>query len=59
MNPDKIRMLFLVALGVTYMGLGIFMFVKNVIPYSPWGEILYAAFVIYGAWRIYRALKKS
>ncbi len=59
MDPEKIKRFFLVALGLTYIGLGIFMFVKNIIPYSPWGEILYILFVVYGAWRVYRALKKT
>ncbi len=59
MDPEKIRRFFLVALGLTYIGLGIFMFVYKIVPYSPWGEILYALFVVYGAWRVYRAMKKN
>ncbi len=59
MDPEKIRKYFLVILGLTYIVLGIFMFLKNIIPYSPWGEILYALFVVYGSWRVIRALKKS
>lgn len=59
MDPANIRKFFLVALGLTYIVLGIFMFANNIVPYSPWGEILYAVFVIYGAWRVYRAVKKS
>jgi hypothetical protein len=35
------------------------MFIKKVIPLSPWGEILSAAFVLYGAFRVYRALMKK
>lgn len=59
MDPDKIRRYFLVALGLTYMVLGIFMFINKIVPYSPWGEILYILFVVYGAWRVYRAVNKN
>jgi len=56
MDAEKIRQIFLLVLGLTYMGLGIFMLVKKVIPSSPWGEILCLMFVLYGAWRAYRAV---
>ncbi len=59
MDAEAIRRLFLLILGLTYIGLGIFMFIKKVIPLSPWGEILSAAFVLYGAFRVYRALMKK
>jgi hypothetical protein len=59
MEADKIRRLFLLLLGVTYIGLGIFIFIKKVIPVSPWGEILSLVFVLYGSYRVYRALKQD
>ena len=59
MDADKIRRLFLLLLGVTYIGLGIFIFIKKVIPVSPWGEILSLVFVLYGFYRVYRALKQD
>lgn len=57
MDADKIRQLFLLLLGATYIGVGIFILIKKVIPVSPWGEILALVFVLYGSFRIYRALK--
>ncbi len=59
MDAETIRRLFLLILGLTYIGLGIFMFIKKVIPLSPWGEILSLAFVLYGSFRVYRALMKK
>ncbi len=59
MDADKIRRLFLLLLGVTYIGLGFFIFIKKVIPVSPWGEILSLVFVLYGSYRVYRALKQD
>ena len=59
MDADKIRRLFLLLLGVTYIGLGIFIFIKKVIPVSPWGEILSLVFVLYGSYRVYRALNQD
>jgi hypothetical protein len=59
MDAEKIRQIFLLLLGATYIGLGIFMYVKKVIPISPWGEILCLMFVIYGSWRAYRAVMKK
>jgi hypothetical protein len=58
MDADKIRQAFLLVLGLTYIGVGLFIFIKKAIPYSPWGEILSLMFVLYGSWRAYRALKK-
>jgi hypothetical protein len=59
MDADKIRKIFLLVLGLTYIGLGIFMYIKQVVPISPWGEILSIAFVLYGSWRVFRALAKK
>ena len=58
MDAEKIRQAFLLLLGLTYIGVGVFIFLKKAIPYSPWGEILSVLFVLYGSWRSYRALKK-
>jgi len=58
MDAEKIRQAFLLLLGLTYIGVGVFIFLKKAIPYSPWGEILSVMFVLYGSWRSYRALKK-
>ena len=49
---------FLLLLGLTYIGVGIFMWIKKVLP-SPWGEILSLLFILYGSWRAYRALMKK
>jgi hypothetical protein len=59
MDADKIRQFFLLLLGLTYIAVGVFIFVKRAIPFSPWGEILSLLFVLYGSWRSYRALKKK
>jgi hypothetical protein len=59
MDADTIRRFFLLLLGLTYIGLGVFMFFKKVIPISPWGEILSVAFILYGAFRVYRAMTKK
>lgn len=59
MDADTIRRLFLLLLGLTYIGLGIFMFVRNIIPSSQWDEVLSVAFVLYGAFRTYRAWTKK
>jgi hypothetical protein len=59
MDADTIRRLFLLLLGLTYIGLGIFMLIKNIIPSSPWDEVLSVAFVLYGAFRTYRAWTKK
>lgn len=59
MDAGSIKRLFMILLGLTYIGLGVFMFVKQVIPYSPWGNILCAMFVLYGSWRAYRAWKMN
>jgi len=59
MDGDKIRQVFLLVLGLTYIGLGIFIFVKKVFPVSPWGEAISLIFVVYGSWRTYRAIMKK
>jgi F0F1-type ATP synthase assembly protein I len=59
MDADKIRQLFLLLLGATYIGVGIFILIKKVIPVSPWGEILSLVFILYGSFRVYRALKQN
>ena len=57
MDAVAIKRIFLLLLGLTYIGMGIFMFVKHLIPFSPWGEILCLMFVLYGSFRAYRAWK--
>jgi len=59
MDAVAIKRIFLLLLGLTYIGMGIFMFVKHLIPFSPWGEILCLMFVLYGSFRAYRAWKIS
>lgn len=58
MNGGTIRQVFLLLLGLTYIGLGVFIFLKKVIL-SPWGEILGIMFIAYGLWRSSRAFKKK
>jgi len=58
MNVGIIRQVFLLLLGLTYIGLGIFIFIKKVIE-SPWSEILSIMFVVYGSWRAYRSFMKK
>jgi hypothetical protein len=59
MNAGNIRQVLFLLLGLTYIGVGIFIFIKKAIPYSPWGEILSIMFILYGSWRAYRALKRK
>jgi hypothetical protein len=59
MDADKIRQAFFLLIGLIYIGVGVFIFVKKAIPYSPWGEILSLMFVLYGSWRAFRTLKKK
>lgn len=58
MNGSTIRQVFLLLVGLIYIVLGVYIFLKKVID-SPWSEILALLFVIYGAWRSYRALMKK
>jgi len=58
MNGSTIRQVFLLLLGLTYIVLGVYIFLKKIID-SPWSEILALLFVIYGSWRSYRALMKK
>jgi len=55
MNDSIVRRLFLLLLGLTYIGLGVFIYLKKVIV-SPWGEILAIMFFAYGSWRAYRSV---
>jgi len=56
MEGSRIRQIFILLLGLTYMAMGVFIFIRKVVPYSPWGELLSLLFVVYGAWRCYRAV---
>jgi hypothetical protein len=58
MNDNIVRRLFLLLLGLTYIGLGIFIYFKKVIV-SPWGEILAIMFFAYGSWRVYRSVTST
>jgi hypothetical protein len=57
MNAFTFRQGFLLLLGLAYIVLGIYIFLKKIVA-SPWSEILALLFVIYGTWRSYRALMK-
>lgn len=57
MDGSAIRQVFLLLLGLTYIGLGVFIFLKKIVE-SPWGEILGLLFAAYGSWRVYRSLVK-
>ncbi|MEO6132337.1 MAG: hypothetical protein ABIQ02_10850 [Saprospiraceae bacterium] len=50
--------LFLFLLGLTYIGIGVYLFFRRVID-SPYSEILSVMFVVYGSWRIYRSIMKE
>jgi len=58
MEVNPIRQGFLLILGLTYIGLGIFIYLKKIVA-SPWSEILALLFIAYGSWRSYRALMKK
>lgn len=55
MNAGTLRQVFLLLLGLAYIVLGVFIFLKKIVG-SPWSEILALLFIVYGAWRSYRAL---
>lgn len=50
--------IFLFLLGVTYIGIGVYIFSKRILE-PPWSEILSILFVVYGMWRVYRSLMKK
>jgi hypothetical protein len=58
MDGGIIRQIFLLVLGLTYIGLGIFIFFKKILA-SPWSEIAAILFIAYGAWRVSRSLMKK
>ncbi|MFZ1678289.1 MAG: hypothetical protein WAT91_13505 [Saprospiraceae bacterium] len=49
---------FLFLLGLTYIGIGVYIFSKRILD-SPWSEILSILFVVYGTWRVYRSFMKK
>ncbi|MBK9984785.1 MAG: hypothetical protein IPP15_20885 [Saprospiraceae bacterium] len=49
---------FLFLLGLTYIGIGVYIFSKKILE-SPWSEILSIMFVVYGLWRVYRSIMKK
>ncbi len=55
--PDSLRKGFLLLLGISYVGLGIFLFYRKVLDLFPWDQLLAGLFVLYGCWRVYRAIK--
>lgn len=58
MVTNPIRKTFLLLIGLTYIGLGIYLYIRKIID-SPWSEILAFLFIAYGVWRGYRALKNN
>lgn len=54
MERLPIRQIFLIALGLAYVGMGAFIYLSEVIPTPPWGTVLATLFIGYGAWRTYR-----
>ena len=58
MNGSIIRQVFLLTLGLIYIGLGVYIFIIKVIG-SPWSEILSVLFIVYGLWRVYRSFMKN
>ncbi len=56
MDGTRIRQVFLVALGLTYIGMGVFIYLSEVIPTPPWGTVLAVLFIGYGVWRTYRGV---
>jgi hypothetical protein len=54
MNANPVNRVFRLVLGLTYVLLGVFIYIKKVIP-EPWDLLLSLAFILYGSWRIYRA----
>jgi len=58
MNAGTPRQAFLLLLGLAYIILGVYIFLKEIVP-SPWYEILAILFIGYGSWRSYRAIMKK
>jgi hypothetical protein len=48
-----LRKIFFYLLGISYVILGIFVYLKKVLP-APWDLVFGIACVVYGIWRIYR-----
>jgi len=48
MEVNPIRQGFLLILGLTYIGVGIFIYLKKIVA-SPWSEILALLFIAYGS----------
>lgn len=59
-RPGRIKMIFLVLLGVLYIMMGIYIYrSRNHFTVSPWGEITAGLFILYGLWRAYRAIQSA
>lgn len=56
MPRDVFRYLFRAILGLTYVGIGIYIFTRRDMAQFPWAEILSALFVVYGIWRVIRSI---
>jgi hypothetical protein len=57
MNSTSIRRVFHLILGLTYIGVGVFLFYRKVLDMPPWDTVLAIAFAGYGIWRMYRGSK--
>jgi hypothetical protein len=53
MTDNPVNRVFRLILGLTYIVMGVFLYIKQVVP-APWGLVLGIAFAVYGSWRIYR-----
>ncbi|MEO6189051.1 MAG: C4-dicarboxylate ABC transporter [Saprospiraceae bacterium] len=54
-----IRRIFLSILALAYIGLGIFLLFRKIIESTAYNYALASLFLIYGSWRLYRALKNN
>jgi hypothetical protein len=56
MNDNPVNRVFRLVLGLTYILMGVMIYIKDVLP-APWGLILALAFSVYGCWRIIRTFQ--
>ena len=52
----SIRKIFLILLSLAYLSLGCFLLIKKVFNEWPYDLALGILFLMYGSWRLYRAL---
>ncbi len=56
MEATPVSRTFRMVLGVTYVGLGVYMIFNPLLALPTWDLILSLAFILYGLWRVYRSI---